>query len=79
MVVNRTNLWTLIQVQTLEIALQKLPAQVVNIIQAGTTVQIVFKTVKTALMSLVNVPNATQPTLEQEILALVTQIRQCSF
>jgi len=73
-VVNRTNLWTLIQVLTQVIALQKSPAQVVSIIQAGTIAPIVFQIVKPVQMSLVNVPNANQPTLEQGIPALVTQI-----
>ena len=74
MVVNRTNLWTLIQVLTQVIALQKSPARVVSIIQAGTIAPIVFQIVKPVQMSLVNVPNANQPTLEQGIPALVTQI-----
>jgi len=73
-VVNRTNLWTLIQVLTQVIALQKSPARVVSIIQAGTIAPIVFQIVKPVQMSLVNVPNANQPTLEQGIPALVTQI-----
>jgi hypothetical protein len=76
--VNQTNLWMLIQALILGIALQKLPAQVVNIIQAGTTAQIVFQTVRPALMLLVSAPNATQLILEQEILVLVTQIRRYS-
>jgi len=73
-VVNRTNLWTLIQVLTQVIALQKSPARVVSIIQAGTIAPIVFQIVKPVQMLLVNVPNANQPSLEQVIPALVIQI-----